>query len=304
MGIDIGGTKLQGLAMDCVGQPVSPAVRMPTGRATDAARIVSAVSAICADLHRAGHRVVGVGVGFPGSVDTRSGVARSSVMLDGWRDVPLARLIGNAVGLPCAVDNDVRAAAVAEVAELVGVGDAAAAGTIVVCAVGTGIGGALVINGTLTHGGHGIAGEIGHVVVDPRGPLCRCGRRGCVGVLASGPAIERAARLGPGGLADAFAAGQPGVRRAVERAARWLAAALADVVHLVDPDLIVIGGGVSALGPAFLGAVAEGVRANVFEDCRPVRVQAAIAGNDAGSLGAARLGWRAAGRLVGDRKCN
>jgi glucokinase len=227
-----------------------------------------------------------IGIGIPGLCDRALGLVRSSIMLDGWRDVPLAHALAEATGLPCVVDNDVNAAALAEAAARM----LPPAESMLFVAVGTGIGGALTVGQELWRGASGSAGEIGNVVVDRFGPRCWCGRRGCLNALASGSAIERAAGIAPGALAERFAAGDPATLRAVDDGAAALAVGLGNAVNLWNPSLVVLGGGVAELGGRYLNTVQQVLRGEAFDEALAVcRVELARAGYEAGARGAALL---------------
>jgi glucokinase len=281
LGIDLGGTKLLACGLDERGE-VRYRVRQPTGRGfgPDAAvaNIAQLASAACTALGG----LDAIGIGFPGLVDHRRGIARSSTMLDGWHEVALARHVRDALGVPCTIDNDVNAAALHEHA-------CRGAPDLLYVSVGTGIGGALVLGGALWRGAGGFAGEIGHITIDHAGPPCACGRRGCVNLYASGTAIEAAAGLAPGQLAAGAPAG-----RAIVDAAGALAVAIGSALNVLDIPLVVLGGGIAQLGPAYVDAVAALVRRECFREiAAPCVVSASRGGYEAGALGAAALAGEA-----------
>jgi predicted NBD/HSP70 family sugar kinase len=185
-----------------------------------------------------------LGVAVSGDVDRESGLVRYSPFL-GWHDVPLAELLDNATGLTTTLENDVKALTVAEQWFGEGVG----ASSFALVTVGTGIGSALVVNGNLVHGAHGVAGEIGHVAVADGGPRCHCGGQGCVEAIASTDAIVARARevTGDPGLSmdDAVArarAGEEPLREVFARAGHAIGLGLAALVNLFGPELIVVSG--------------------------------------------------------------
>jgi glucokinase len=254
----------------------------PTGRTAGPDAVLERLAEFAGDL-AAGAAAVGVAV--PGLVDEASGVARASVNL-GWRDVPLRRVLEERLGVPVAVTHDVRAAARAEAAE----GAARGRSEWLLVTVGTGVGAAVVTGGAPYAGAHHAGGELGHLVVAPDGPECACGARGCVEALASAAAVERRygravpaqeviARAGRGD-ADAAAVW----RDAVEA----LAAGLAAAVVMLDPELIVVGGGLAGAGDALFEPLAVQLRRRLpFLEAPPV-IPAAL-GADAGWRGAALL---------------
>ena len=203
-GVDVGGTKVAALLVDADGQLLARAVRsmVEGGRPLGIEPVVGAVEAALAAAGATADDLGAIGIGVPGGVDPEDGVVRHATNLE-WVDVPLASHLERAFGAPCHVENDVRLAA----AGLIGHDVAGGARSLAYVAVGTGIGAGLVLDGRLYRGERGVAGEIGHVIVDPAGPACRCGQNGCLEAIASGPAIARQAE-------DALTTGtQLGARR-------------------------------------------------------------------------------------------
>ncbi|MFI1393630.1 ROK family protein [Streptomyces sp. NPDC020681] len=191
-----------------------------------------------------GVAVQGMGIAVSGDVDRSDGVVRYSPFL-GWRDIALAELATAATGLPVTVDNDVRALTVAEQWFGGGVGCA----NFAVVTVGAGIGCGLVVNGRVVSGSHGVAGEIGHLSIDPQGPLCHCGNTGCVEAIASDSAILHRIREDTGrpvaDSAEALAlarADAPGARAAYARAGEAIGRAIGAVVNLLGPERVIISG--------------------------------------------------------------
>ena len=266
-GVDVGGTKVAVILVAADGTTLARAVRpMTTRSAPDG--IEPIVAAIRAALETAGAvdgDLAAIGVGVPGRIGP-DGVVRLAANL-GWSDIPLAARLSAEFGVPCAVGNDVRSAAA-------GLLDHEVAGGIrnlAYVAVGTGIGAGLVLDGRLHLGKRGMAGEIGHIIVDPNGATCTCGQRGCLETVASGPAIARRA-------AEAMAAGGASVLRSVEpltakavyeaagagdalscgvveEAGRALARAIAGLVLTCDLELVLLGGGVAGAGSVFLDPI-------------------------------------------------
>jgi predicted NBD/HSP70 family sugar kinase len=242
--------------------------------------VVRAMAALARDLERrapaVGGTSVGVGVGLGGHVDARAGLVRYSPML-GWRDVPVQRMLAEELGLPVLIENDVNTLAVAE--QWFGAGRDTSSFAVVT--VGAGVGGAIVIDDTLLHGVSGAAGELGHNVVDPAGPPCHCGKRGCVETYASDEAIMlgiAAARAAPPGtLAEAIElahAGDEAAREAFTRAGRALGQGLSGLVNLLNPPLVILSGeGISA-SDLFIDALSDELARNTFSsaaaDCRLV----------------------------------
>jgi glucokinase len=254
----------------------------------------------------------GIGVGAPGPVDAERGIVHTLVNVPGWREVPLARLLARRLRRPCRVDNDVNLVALGEWRFGAGAGSR----HLVCLTLGTGVGGGLVFDGRLYRGAGGAAGELGHMVMDPDGPRCGCGRRGCFETLVSAPAVVRLAREamrrghGPltaltraaGGrltsqlVGRAARAGDARARRVWHTIGRRLGLGLANVVNLLNPDRIVIGGGVAKNWPLFAPRLKATLRAEAMEvSVRGVRVVRARFADQAGVLGAAVLVWEGFG---------
>ena len=300
VGIDVGGTTLKGGVCDRDAAIVH-GERRPTAR-DDADALVDGIVALAGDLAAEGRRrfeadgIAGVGLAVPGLVDETRGVALRAVNLP-WRDLALAEVAGGRLGLPVLLCHDVRAAAVAEAA----LGAGREVDDFLFVAIGTGIGGAIVHGGQPFLGAHGRAGELGHVVVEPGGPRCACGASGCLEAIASAAAIERAYAAASGGcggdgpsareVAALVEADDPVAGKIWARAARALGAALADAVALLDPGLVVVGGGLAEAGAQLLDPVAAELAARSRLG-PPPRVVAAELGADAGCRGAALLAWR------------
>ena len=248
---------------------------------------LGAVTDIVAALQRRNQTCEAIGVGFPGLVDSDRGIAHSSVILQSWQRVELRSLVSESVGIPSFLDNDVNNAARAELAARNGCRD------MLMVMVGTGIGGAVVLGGRVWTGAGGFAGEIGHVSIDSRGPRCPCGRRGCVGVLASGSSIERRLGLGNGELAAAVHADDPDLREqaehALSEASSALGKAIANALNLLNVRLVVIGGGVTLAGRNFVDAVEEAAKREAFPETASCRFEVARSGYRAGAVGAALL---------------
>jgi glucokinase len=310
IGVDIGGTKCLGVVLDDAGR-VRAERRLPTPR-TGPELVTVVDDLVEALVPEAGTERPAVGVGAPGLV-TPEGVLRFAPNLPGIVELPLAAMLGRRrPGGAILVDNDATCAAWAEVAQ----GAAVGATHVLMVTIGTGIGGGLVVNGRLHRGRHGFAGEIGHMIVDPDGPLCPCGQRGCWERYASGSGLgwmaREAAHAGrvpvvldlAGGDAEdvrgehvttAAAAGDPDARAVMARFAWWVARGLANLANVVDPVLVVLGGGMAEAGEALLEP-ARTAFAALIEGAghRPdVPLVVAALGERAGAVGAALLARRA-----------
>ena len=242
-----------------------------------------------------------VGLAAPGPSDSARGLVLAAFDW-GWRDVPLAAMIGRRIGLPVVLENDVNVCCLAEmrfgVAE--GVRDFAW------IQVSTGVGGGLVCGGQVYGGSAGLAGEVGHMILAEDGPPCACGRRGCLQALVSGPAITRRyaeairGEVPAGGARAVFTAADQGDAHAeavLQAVAGDLGRALALVVNLLNPAMVVLGGGVMESLHTRLGDIRDAMTARVIGEAnRKVRVERSGVGYDAALLGAAALGALATGR--------
>lgn len=275
VGVDVGGTKVAVLVVD-MQEHVRSQLTLPTvlqGREGHADTLSGIVGAIREALRRAGAEpedVAALAIGVPGSVDPSTGVVRHAVNL-GWREFALGEHLSRELGVPCFLENDVRMAT-AGIQRLLG---REASRNMAYVSVGTGIAAGLVLDGSIYRGPHGMAGEIGHMVIEPDGPRCACGLYGCLEALAAGPAIarlgEQAAASREGTLlrnyrpvtAEAvYAAARQGGEAALEitrKVGRYLALAIQQLVMAYDVELIVLGGGVSRDGDAFLQPILQEV---------------------------------------------
>lgn len=304
VGIDVGGTSIRAGVVDETGTVLEVA-REPTPGERSA--LDAAVVAVIGRLART-HDIGAVGLAVAGFV----GIDRRSVRYAPhlpWRDAPVADRIAAEVGLPVTLEHDANAAAVAEHRFGAGRG----AGVMVLVALGTGIGGALVLDGEIFRGAHGVAPELGHLRVVPRGRACSCGKRGCWERYCSGTALAATAeRLlaadsapsvlsthrarQPAGVtgrqvAAAAREGDAVARRAVAELARWLGEGLALVADVYDPEVVVLGGGVSDSAALFLDdARAHYAAVLTGAGHRPLaRLDTAQLGDEAGLVGAATL---------------
>jgi glucokinase len=297
-GVDIGGSKVLAVALDET-REVLAQVRLRTGSGADGV-VESAVDAVHRLAERAGLRPEDfcvVGVGVPGLVEPGSGDVSHAVNLGvGEGVLPLGPLLSSRLGVPVVVENDVNAAALGA-ARLLGLDRS----DLAFLSIGTGLAAGLVTGGRVRRGARGAAGEIGHVPVDPAGPVCQCGQRGCLETLASGSAIA-AAWPGQDGVAPAsalFTAAAAGDRRAVglrDRFADHVASAVRLLVLTCDVETVVLGGGVTEVGPALLDAVTAALRRQAAGSPflaaldLPDRVAVVPAGSAVAAVGAALSG--------------
>ncbi len=255
VGLDVGGTKVLGVALD----PRDPGTVLGEDRVATPDGGDGLVATLLGLARSLAPEVGAIGVGVPGLVD-RSGTLHMGPHLRRMHDVPLARLLSERAGVPTLVDNDANCHAVGEQR----VGAAAGSAEALVVTLGTGIGAGIITGGRLLRGANGFAGEPGHMVVDPNGPPCPCGKRGCWERFASGTGLGRLARdAANGGRLDAAVelaggdpeavrgehvtaaaqAGDPDAQAVLDNLAHWIALGLANLVNILDPSIIVIGGG-------------------------------------------------------------
>lgn len=304
IGVDLGGTKM------LVGV-VAPGPRVlyrenETGFGTTADEILDRLEAEIRQALAAEARVAAIGLGIPCTIDRERGIAISAVNLP-IVDLPIRDLMRERIGMPVFVDNDANVAALAEHR----MGAARGARNVVMLTLGTGIGGGLILDGKLYHGSSGAGGELGHVVVDEDGPPCQgnCPNRGCVETLASGTALARDGRaaaerepdsalgrmLAAGeaidgrAVTDAALAGDAAAGAVVERAGYHLGVALSSLANVFDPDVIVVGGGVMALGDLMLDPAREQLEARALRPQNQTPVVPAELGPDTGMIGAATM---------------
>jgi glucokinase len=255
LGIDIGGTKTAAVAIGADGE-LSDQVRMPTGFGADEV-VATALRTVERMTELAGVGAASfssIGIGIPGAVDSATGRVSHAVNL-GLEGLDLGPRLADRLGVQVRVENDVKAAALGA-HHLLGVADGIRAHSMAYLNLGTGLAAGIVLDGRLLRGGHGVAGEIGHIPVDPTGATCTCGQRGCLETLASGSAIARMwptdARLPARELFDSADAGDEGAVAVRERFLTGVAAAVRLLVLTTDVDAVVIGGGLAALGDALL----------------------------------------------------
>jgi len=301
VGVDVGGTKVLAVAIDPDGGVVATASRPMPGREVPDAEVERALAG--AVLEAAGGALpTAVGVAAAGLVDAVGERVRFAAHLP-WRDAPVRRAMADRLGTPVFLDNDANCAAYGELVA----GVARDVESAVVITIGTGIGGALIIGGRLYRGSQGMAGEFGHMQVVPDGLRCECGLRGCWEQYCSGRALERVMRVAVGRHLDgrevsALARqGNAVARQAIASIGTWLGVGAAGLVSAFDPELVIVGGGVSADGELLL----EPARAALLDSLQgtdrrvvPPLVPTGL-GREAGAVGAALLardGLRAGGR--------
>jgi glucokinase len=270
IGVDLGGTNLRIAAVDEQGtllEKVTTGTQVARGRDYVIGEMCAAIREVSAKFSRSG-RMIGVGIGVPGIIDRRTGMLRESPNLPGWDNYPVRNEIERLLGAPVILENDANAAAFGED----WLGAARGAESMCMITLGTGVGGGIVLDGRIWHGMTGMAGEVGHVTVDPDGPRCNCGNTGCVEQFASATAVVRMAREAIANgrapeLARAAGAhdvefsakvvyslasqGDQPARDIFNRVGWGLGVLLADLVNVLNLQMYVIGGGVAAAWSVF-----------------------------------------------------
>ncbi len=307
-GVDLGGTNITCALATADGEIVAQC-KGPTGSADGPEAVLGRIASMVAELTtETGAAPAAMGMGVPGLVDRQRGVTKFLPNFPGkWPDVPVGEFLAEKLGCEIHILNDVRTATLGEMTY----GRGRTANTMAFFALGTGVGGGIVVDGRLRLGPLGAAGELGHQIILPDGPLCGCGNHGCLETLASGPAIAaEGVRMMLSGLAPhlhrlvdgdasrvttkemvaAVEAGDDTIRDAIVRAATWLGIGVLNVVIVLHPDLIVLGGGVAEMGPILLDTVEHTVRSRIgMFPTDGVRFEKSALGVKAGILGAVAL---------------
>lgn len=294
LAVDLGGTNMKG-AIVAVGGLTVGGMTKPTPRADIVESLIELLRDLRAQALALGHRVIGAGVVTPGVVDETHGVVLYASNL-GWRDLPLLDILQSQLPFPVAIGHDVRAAGLAE--HLLGA--AHEADDFVQLPIGTGVAAALVTGSRTITGATGAAGEVGHIPVVPGGELCTCGQRGCLEVYVSGAGVSRRYRQRTGREVSSREVVQLlGTDRAADQvwhdAIQVLAQGLAIMTLMLDPRIIVLGGGFSNAGDVLLTPVRAALKNGLAWRSGP-EVVLSLLGGEAGRIGAAILAVQAAGQ--------
>ncbi len=309
IGVDLGGTQTRAALVDREGNILhrtSYLTLAQEGMEAVMSRIKGAIHEVMDSADRGAIR--GIGVAAPGPLDPWKGVILEAPNLPGWENVPLKDLLEEEFGLPVYVGNDANLAALAE--QRFGVGRGVA--DLIYITVSTGIGGGIIVDNRLLLGAHGLAGEVGHQTLEANGPRCKCGNVGCLEVLAAGPAIARSAiqliktgvvtkisdlvdgdldKITAKVVSQAAQAGDPVAVELFRQAGFYIGVGIVNLLHLFNPSLIIIGGGVAKAGALLF----EPIRATVRERAMTSRywentpIVPAALGDDVGLLGAVAL---------------
>jgi glucokinase len=314
VGLDVGGTSMKAGVVDDTGRPLS-AVSLPTeahrGQDLGLERMCETIRAAVQQAGLPLEQISAIGVATPGLMDIPGGVILDPMNLKPWRNVPVRRHVQETFGLPTAFQNDANAAAYGEFWAGAGRG----ARSMVLFTLGTGVGGGIIVGGNIIEGEHSHGAEVGHIKIEMTNPReCECGRFGCLEAYASATAVVKRtqeALADDGGRSslhglmrsgkeltsrEVFTASDAGdelAGRIVEETALYLAIGAMNLMHVIDPDLIVFGGGMIAAGDGFLNRIRAHVRRLAFVvPAERTRIVYAQLGADAGFIGAAACGRR------------
>ena len=312
IGVDVGGTKVAAGLVDSTGAIVcqTKAPMVVTKTAADGlACVQQAIEAVLRGKEDVRDRIAGIGIGTPGPLDPRRGIVIHPRNLPCWRDFPLTEEIARAFGIPARLDNDANAAALGEALWGAGAGYR----NVFCFTVGTGIGTGIVMDRRIYHGRTGNAAEGGHVSIDYRGPQCNCGKRGCIEAYCAGPAIARRAReriaegcasssriaalvnnkldaIQTETVAEAYRQGDALATALFEETADLLAVWLGTVIDLIEPDVIIMGGGVAEILSSFRGRISQRLPQWTINPHSPeIPLLMAKYGAEAGIVGTAAL---------------
>jgi glucokinase len=303
--VDLGGSKILSVIAQGDGRRLGEDRRSTSAEEGPEVVLERIVGSLEDALAKAGLQrgdLAAVGICSPGPCDIDAGVISSAPNLPGWRDVPICRYLEERLGVPARLENDANAAALGE--HVYGAGRGCR--HLIYMTVSTGIGGGLIIDGRLYRGATGVAGELGHMVIDPDGPLCGCGNRGCLEALASGTAIaargeELVAQGGSALLAklvqeqgkltaaivgQAAEAGDSASRDIIRRAGYYLGIGFASYVNIFNSEVIIIGGGLAKLGELLLGPARAEMEARAMSEAlKAVQLKLAELGDYVGVMG-------------------
>jgi glucokinase len=314
VGVDVGGTKVAAGLVDENGE-IKSQMRAPMAASGTAsaglAAVTAAIDSLISEEQKARAMIRGIGICAPGPLDPSTGIVINPPNLPCWRNFPLGARVSQTYSVPVRIDNDANAAALAEAQWGAGRGYQ----NVFYATIGTGIGTGIVFNRRIYHGRTGAAGEGGHQSIDYHGPRCGCGKRGCIEVLASGPAIAQRAiaklaaqpscgsaltALAKGNVesitsemvGQAYAAGDPLAKQILDEEVGLLAFWLGNIVDLLEPDVIIIGGGVASMLAPFFDDIRNRLpECCVNTRCQEIPILKARYGADAGTAGGAALSW-------------
>ena len=309
IGIDVGGTNVKIALVDENGKIIysnSIPTRAELGYEFTVNNIEQAIYDLLKETKHTSADIEGIGFGFPGQVDYKEGIVRNAPNIPGWVEVPIAKIFEEEFHIPTRVDNDVRCAALGELNYGAGKG----CENLICITIGTGIGSGLIVNGKLVRGASNAAGEIGHIKLQYHdGPICGCGDTGCLEAFASGPAIVAMAEeyikggkstkyremangnpITPYIVCEAAKAGDPVAQRIFATIGEYIGIGMAGVVNLLNPEKIIVGGGVADAGDYIINPLVDAIKRRSMKIAgSTVQVVHAQLGNTAGVIGASLL---------------
>ncbi|MBI4495970.1 MAG: ROK family protein [Deltaproteobacteria bacterium] len=314
IGLDVGGTFLKGGLVDRRGR-ILRRLRRPAEALRGRRRSLENVFSILRELETGPFfgEIKAIGIGAPGLIDLRRGIVSTSPNFPEWRNLPLRRLLAAKFTPPVFLENDANAAALGEK----WMGAARGLKDFCLITLGTGVGGGLVLGGEVWHGADGMAGEIGHMTIDPAGPLCLCGNRGCLEMYASANALRRMVlearsagrtsrffhRVDAGPLDGetihrGARDGDRLCREAFRRMGSALGIGISNLVNLLNVEGVILGGALAAAWRFFIPSVRNEVKSRAFlRPARRARIVCSAVGEDAGLLGSAFLAWHSLGSI-------
>ena len=310
LAVDLGGTNIRVAAIDEQGA-IEKRVQRPTLPHEGEASVLRSLLSALEELYQAfpKNQIKGVGVGIAGAIDIKKGIVTQSPNLVGFDGYPLGDKLRTSFlkHLTILIDNDANLAAMGEKWKGAGIG----VNDLICLTLGTGIGGGIIIRGNLVHGADGMAGEVGHITVDPQGPQCNCGNQGCLEALASATAIKREAiealRKYPESelhqrchhdpeiitaemVYQSAKVGDPVAQKIFQDMGRYLGIGIASLINILNPEMVVLGGKVSKSWDMFFPYTREEVHKRTLKiPAMRVKIVPAVCGDDAGLLGAAYL---------------
>lgn len=303
IGVDLGGTNLKAGVVGKEGK-ILHRLSTKTNADADSQTISNQILELIAEIIKISDLkktdIIGIGIGSPGLVDKKGETILFSPNLPKWRNIPIKRMIAKRFIVPCVLENDANAAAWGE--KWVGAGKEAS--SMVMLTLGTGIGGGIIIDNRLWRGANNVAAEIGHMVIQMDGPQCNCGNRGCVEVYASATGmVRRFKELLEGGISsslkdcneitakminDAASKGDKASLDIIEETGRYLGIAIVNIMHILNPEMFVLAGGMIGSGELLMNPIRQTVSQRAFEaSYKDTQIVFSQLGNDAGIIGAA-----------------
>ena len=286
IGIDLGGTKIAAALADDHGKIITD-VNIPTEAAKGQRTVIdNVIKAVAMLMSSSKKKVTCLGIGVPGPILYKTGIVIEPPNLPGWKQVNLKKILEKRFKIPVQLDNDANCAALAEAK----FGAGRKAKDFLYITVSTGIGGGVIIDRKLYRGAIGAAGEFGHMIIDPQGPLCGCGNHGCFEALASGTAIKKRAGMDAISVELAARQGDEKALQVIRETAHYLAIGFANLVNVFNPELIVVGGGVSKMRELLFNPIREEFKKYALTlPAKNVQIVRAKLGDEVGVLGAIAL---------------